>query len=632
VYGINRVSSATDAYLGIPTAALGTEYINLTYKTTSGYGTALSIVASQDNTTVTITPTVTTDGHTAGTGYTVALNQGQTYYLANGTVNADLSGSIVTSDKPVALFGSVGCVNIPAGIGYCDHIVEEIPPTSTWGKGFVTVPLGGRQNGDTFRFLASTAGTSVWLNGSMVASLDRGQFYEQIISGTAVITATAPILVAQYANGINYDHQTGDPFMMLIPPYEQLMADYTIATPPTGFTLNYINIVAPNAALGLVTVDGTAIPAGSYTSIGNGFSGVAYTVTVGTHHLQGPLPFGASVYGWTSADSYGYPSGQAYSPVASVSSVSLTQHNLTTQVGQQVCVTALVVDQSTNPLQDIRVDFAVSGSNSASGFDSTDVNGHATFCYTPSNGGSDTIVASVGSLNDTANVTVTSNYTLTVNKAGTGQGAVIAAYGSGTVLLPGTATLPAQITNIAAGTVITLTAVPSNTSVFAGWSGAVSSAANPVTVTMDADKVVTATFDLSADLAVTENVLRTANAITYTIVARNIGPGAADGAVVSSTFPAEVISITWTCVAAGGGAACGGSGTGNVLADTLTTFPSGGVVTYTVQGTLGMLDLGNNVVTVTPPSGVVDPNLLNNRAEYKTYRLLLPLVFRNYQP
>jgi len=149
---------------------------------------------------------------------------------------------------------------------------------------------------------------------------------------------------------------------------------------------------------------------------------------------------------------------------------------------------------------------------------------------------------------------------------------------------------------------------------------------------MDADKVVTATFDLSADLAVAENVLRTANAITYTIVARNLGPGAADGAVVSSTFPAEVISVTWACVAAGGGAACGASSGTAFLPPTINPFPSGGVVTYTVRGTLGMMELGNNVVTVTPPSGVVDPDLLNNRAEYKTYRCLFTLVFKNYQP
>ncbi len=136
-----------------------------------------------------------------------------------------------------------------------------------------------------------------------------------------------------------------------------------------------------------------------------------------------------------------------------------------------------------------------------------------------------------------------------------------------------------------------------------------------------------------ADLAVTQEVVRSLGAITYTIVVQNLGPDPANGAVVSGIFSSEVISLTWECVASGG-ATCGTSSGTAFLPPVLNPFPSGGVVTYTVRGTLGLLDLGNNVVTVTPPAvyGLVDPNLLNNRAEYKIYRYLFPLMFKNYQP
>ena len=149
---------------------------------------------------------------------------------------------------------------------------------------------------------------------------------------------------------------------------------------------------------------------------------------------------------------------------------------------------------------------------------------------------------------------------------------------------------------------------------------------------MAANRSVTATFNLNtgtdADLSVTESVVRTIDAITYTIVAQNLGPNAANGAVVSSTFSAEISNVAWTCVAAAS-AVCGGSGNGDSLADTLTTFPMGGVVTYTVRGRPELLTTGDNVVTITPPSGVTDPDLSNNRAEYKIYRVLLMLVFYN---
>jgi hypothetical protein len=44
------------------------------------------------------------------------------------------------------------------------------------------------------------------------------------------------------------------------------------------------------------------------------------------------------------------------------------------------------------------------------------------------------------------------------------------------------------------GTVVTLTASPDAGSTFAGWSGAATGTASTVTVTMDGDKMVTATF------------------------------------------------------------------------------------------------------------------------------------------
>jgi hypothetical protein len=44
------------------------------------------------------------------------------------------------------------------------------------------------------------------------------------------------------------------------------------------------------------------------------------------------------------------------------------------------------------------------------------------------------------------------------------------------------------------GTVVTLTAVPNPGAVFAGWSGDAGGTANPITLTMDGDKAVTATF------------------------------------------------------------------------------------------------------------------------------------------
>jgi hypothetical protein len=88
-------------------------------------------------------------------------------------------------------------------------------------------------------------------------------------------------------------------------------------------------------------------------------------------------------------------------------------------------------------------------------------------------------------------------YTLTVNTAGDGGGAV-------SLNPPGSV--------YAAGTVVTLTATAGLTASFGGWRGAVTSADNPTTVTMDSDKVVTATFS-------------TKPPVTYTLTLTIIGRG-----------------------------------------------------------------------------------------------------------
>jgi hypothetical protein len=400
VYGLNRVTASTDAYLGLPTDILGTEYVDLGY----GTGSELAIVSTANGTVVTITPSVAAGSRAAGVPYNITLNRGRVYQLRGS--GGDLSGSFITSNNPVAVYGGHSCTNIPPGYSFCDHIVEQLFPTSTWGKNFVTVPLATRLRGDTFRFLASTNATEVRVNGVVVATLNRGQFHETILTASSHITSDKPILVSQYSNSTSYDGVTSDPFMMLIPPYEQFLAGYTITTPASGFNINYVNVVAPNSTVGNITLDGVAIPATSFSAIGSsGFSGAQVSIALGSHTLASSLPFGAFVYGFASADSYGYPGGLSLSPVAAVTSIDLTPVSDTNPINTQHCVTALVKDQNSNPVVGVRVDFNITGANPTTSFVNTNTAGEAVFCYMGTNLGTDTIVASVGTFSDTATKT-----------------------------------------------------------------------------------------------------------------------------------------------------------------------------------------------------------------------------------
>jgi uncharacterized repeat protein (TIGR01451 family) len=137
---------------------------------------------------------------------------------------------------------------------------------------------------------------------------------------------------------------------------------------------------------------------------------------------------------------------------------------------------------------------------------------------------------------------------------------------------------------------------------------------------------VVATLDPVVALSISKTQTWAGDSITYTIVARNDGPSSASGAVVRDPIPAGLGGASWSCVVAGG-ATCGGGGSSGI--DDTVDLPPGGVVTYTLTGTI----LGSTVVntaTLVAPSGVTDLGGGPNQTTVRYYRTRLPLAARNY--
>ncbi len=181
VYGLNRMQESTDGFTALPVDAIGTDYYVLGYGNTIDYviggGTNLTLAAAEDDTQVTITPTVAIGIRPAGQAFTITLNQGQAYTLHTSLpALADLTGSRVTSNKPVSLFGGNTAARVPLNVAAADHLIEQIPPTNTWGSRFATVPLASRTGGDTLRILSQAAGTIVRINGEVVATVGSRSF------------------------------------------------------------------------------------------------------------------------------------------------------------------------------------------------------------------------------------------------------------------------------------------------------------------------------------------------------------------------------------------------------------------------------------------------------------------------
>ncbi|HVZ81118.1 MAG TPA: IgGFc-binding protein [bacterium] len=313
VYGFGYQQYATDAYLALPVSALGSNYMIENFPTEDINGTVysgeFSVAAPSNGTVLTIVPSVTTQGHSAGVPYTVTLNRGDVYELMDQTVGNDLTGTIINSNKPVAVFQGNEAADVPSTLyTAANYLVEEAWPVADWGTQFVTVPLATRSNGDLFKVTAYSNGTQVAFNGTVVATLNAGQSYSQELTASTVITANQAINVMQFSNGSSWDGSTGDPYMITVPSTGEYDTSYIVGAPQSNFSINYINLTVPTSVVGSITLNGSAIPAGSFSPIGSsGFSNAQVPVSPGTNRVSGPVPFGAASYGFDQYDGYGYP-------------------------------------------------------------------------------------------------------------------------------------------------------------------------------------------------------------------------------------------------------------------------------------------------------------------------------------
>ena len=125
----------------------------------------------------------------------------------------------------------------------------------------------------------------------------------------------------------------------------------------------------------------------------------------------------------------------------------------------------------------------------------------------------------------------------------------------------------------------------------------------------------------SANLSITKSngsaSVNSGASTTYTIVAANAGPQAADGAIVTDAVAAGLTQTGVSCGGASGGAVCPSSPTPAQLQAGLAipTLPSGGSVTFTVQATVTAASgTVANTATIATPAGVNDPDAADNQA------------------
>ena len=353
VHGMNYASRTADGFVALP--CYDYQIQNFTYyavstnfnRTSSRLMSQVLLVGCEDSTELTITPTQTIEipsdlvrGSNCpvtiipGRSYTISLDRLQTFLLSS---TLDLTGSKVVSNKPVAFFSGHECADVPVGVGFCDHLVEQLPPTITWGRQFFVASSLGKTAGEQYKLVTSAATTTVVCycytsGGSVIQSFittlnGAGRSHEFHIAQNMFcsLQANNRILLVQFAIGLVREPSgNGDPFMMMIPPVEQYSNNYTFVT-RSGFQ-NAITITVEEEFLNSedILLNGNSLNSSSWTEIYCSNQtvcayGTRVSLNVGTnfiYHRDATARLGTFVYGFSQGVSYGYPAGVELLPIS----------------------------------------------------------------------------------------------------------------------------------------------------------------------------------------------------------------------------------------------------------------------------------------------------------------------------
>ncbi len=368
---LNGKPTTSDGYLALPTALWDTSYIVTTYydfREVKPWGCGFTVIAKEDDTRVRIELRGTGENEATTSGgkrlnsepFFVLLNEGDIYHVAgDGQTRGvfDLTGTKVTSDKPIGLISSHQRTTMPNllvnGNGR-DHLVEMNAPVSQWDARYVTIELQRKgtnpsARGDVFRVVAAEDDTRWSVTyydkvtkaqvGQGGGTLQAGQFADLTQStgptfltyGVSVWTADKPIQVVQYSTSANFDgDQLHDPFMINLLPVDRFVNASVFQVPTdTKFTTHKLNLIieADTADpdyidnLKSLTIDDVPVwnhprsvsPTLLFNHIGNNlhWAQIDFGTEAKAHTIlsNGEISFGGYIYGFGNVDSYGWPLG-----------------------------------------------------------------------------------------------------------------------------------------------------------------------------------------------------------------------------------------------------------------------------------------------------------------------------------
>ena len=157
------------------------------------------IVATEDGTVVTITPSSDIFGHAAGSTFTISLNKGETYSaIAISTLASNhLNGSYVTSNKPIAITVKDDSV----WNAQCkDMLGDQIVPTEIVGNEYI-VMRGALLDPDRIFVTAIEDNTTIEVNNTVVATINTAETFQYDVFDSSIYVVTSQPVYLWHVSG-----------------------------------------------------------------------------------------------------------------------------------------------------------------------------------------------------------------------------------------------------------------------------------------------------------------------------------------------------------------------------------------------------------------------------------------------
>ncbi|KAM6223680.1 IgGFc-binding protein [Rhynchocyon petersi] len=310
VQAVNAKPSTAEITLLRPVRTLGTEYFVLTPPSSSVKNLKeFAVVAGAEGATVSVqlkgAVTFQKKFYASGSVLSVTL---ESYTVAQIQSEGDLSGSKVTATSPVAVFSGHSCAQKHTS---CNHVVEQLLPTSSWGTQYVVPSLASQNRYDLVFVVAKGATTLTYNLGGTTGSrgLQEGDVAEFEVrpSHPLYLTADVGIQVLLFGTGATKDGVTYDPYLVLVPAVAAYCPAYVVKSVP-GVKSLALAVVPTKAAEGL-TMDGLALRTKVSWNLvpGSAFSyaEVDLGTTNKTHLAEATTDFGLLIFGLADAVGFG---------------------------------------------------------------------------------------------------------------------------------------------------------------------------------------------------------------------------------------------------------------------------------------------------------------------------------------